>query len=247
MGGRIAAATEEAPVARAPRKASSAVRREQLIEATIEVLAERGLSRTRTAEVAARAGVAYGMVNFHFQSKDTLLSETLTYLADEYRQNWTEALEQVPPNDPARQLHALIEADFSTPVFTPTRLAAWCAFWGEAQSRPMYQAQCGSNDRAYFVMLEHICARLISSGGYALNATRAARVLRVTMEGTWLDLITMTEPYSDEEAKATIFTCAAALFPAHFTERGLRAGGAGADGAAGGATPGKEHREARQT
>ena len=233
MAGRTEAATAEAPAERAPRKASPAVRREQLIEATIEVLAKRGLSRTRTAEVAARAGVAYGLVNFHFRTKDTLLSETLTYLADEYRQNWTDALEEVPPDDPARQLQALIEADFSPPVFTPARLAAWCAFWGEAQSRPMYQAQCGSNDRAYFLMLERICAQLIELGGYALNATRAARILRVTMEGTWLDLITMTEPYSGNEAKATIFTCAAALFPEHFTEHGLKAGGTSADGAAG--------------
>ncbi len=240
MAGKTEAATAEAPAERAPRKASPAVRREQLIEATIEVLAERGFSRTRTAEVAARAGVAYGLVNFHFRTKDTLLSETLTYLADEYRQNWTEALEKVPPANPARQLQALIEADFSPPVFTPARLAAWCAFWGEAQSRPMYQAQCGSNDRAYFLMLERVCARLIDAGGYALNPTRAARILRVTMEGTWLDLITMTEPYSGEEAKATIFTCAAALFPAHFTAHGLRAGGAELDIAAGRTAPGKK-------
>jgi AcrR family transcriptional regulator len=240
MAGKTEAATAETPAERGPRKASPAVRREQLIEATIEVLAERGFSRTRTAEVAARAGVAYGLVNFHFRTKDMLLSETLTYLADEYRQNWTEALENAPPDDPARQLQALIEADFSPPVFTPARLAAWCAFWGEAQSRPMYQAQCGSNDRAYFLMLERVCAWLIDAGGYALNPTRAARILRVTMEGTWLDLITMTEPYSGEEAKTTIFTCAAALFPAHFTEHGLKAAGAGVDGAATLAVPGEQ-------
>jgi AcrR family transcriptional regulator len=228
------AAAEDESSARVLRKASPAVRREQLIEATIEVVAERGLSRITLSEIAARAGVAHGLVNFHFRTKDTLLSETLHYLAEEYRQNWTSALGALPHDDPASQLQALIEADFAAPVFTPARLAAWCAFWGEAQSRPMYQAQCGSNDRAYFDMLERICARLIKAGGYALKPRRAARVLRVTMEGTWLDLITMTDPYSSEEAKATIFTCAAALFPGHFSERGVKAGGArGRQGCAG--------------
>ena len=218
---------DDAGEAKAPRTASRADRREQLIEATIEVLAEHGLSRTKLGEVAARAGVAHGLVNFHFRSKEILLSETLVYLSEEYRQNWTEALARVPAKDPAGQLDALIRADFSPPVFTPARLAAWCAFWGEAQSRPMYQAQCGSNDRAYIELMERICARLAAAGRYGIDARRAARVLRVTVEGTWLDLITMTEPYSRDEAEATVFTCAAAFFPKHFTPRGRRGAPAG--------------------
>lgn len=205
-----------------PRKASRASRREQLIEATIEVVAERGLSRTTLAEVVARAGVAHGLVNFHFSTKDRLLTETLLFLAEEYRQNWTAALARVPPDDPAAQLDALIAADFAPAVTTESRLAAWCAFWGEAQSRPMYQAQCGSNDTAYIAMMEEICARLIASGSYPHDPVRAARVVRVAVEGIWLDRITMSAPYPTPEALRTIHTVTAALFPQHFTEAGLR-------------------------
>jgi len=209
--------------ARPPRKASRASRREQLIEATIEEVAERGLSRTTLAGVAARAGVAHGLVNFHFATKDRLLAETLLFLAEEYRQNWTAALARVPADDPAAQLDALIAADFDPAITTESRLAAWCAFWGEAQSRPLYQAQCGSNDTAYIAMMEEICARLIAEGGYPHHPGRAARVVRVTVEGIWLDRITMSDPYPPAEALRTIHTCTAALFPRHFAESGLRA------------------------
>ena len=73
------------PETRAPRKASRESRREQLIEATIETIAANGLSRTTLTEVANAAGLSHGLVNFHFQSKDRLLAETLLYLSEEYR------------------------------------------------------------------------------------------------------------------------------------------------------------------
>src|SRR5688572_25056886 len=126
-----------------PRKLSRDARRTQLIEATIEVLASRGYARMTLTEVARAAGLSHGLVNFHFTSKERLLEETLRYLSEEYRANWTAALEGAPDR-PAAQLDAMIRADFNPAICTPGRLSAWCAFWGEAQSRPMYQAECGS-------------------------------------------------------------------------------------------------------
>ena len=94
-----------------PRKLSREARREQLIEATIEVLAIKGYARVTMSDVANQAGLSHGLVNFHFQSKELLLAETLTYLADEYVQNWQMALAAAPP-EPGAQLNALIRADF---------------------------------------------------------------------------------------------------------------------------------------
>lgn len=203
-----------------PRKLSREARRSQLIEATLETLATRGYARTTLTEVANLAGLSHGLVNFHFQTKERLLAETMMFLAEEYRLNWTQALEKAPP-DAASQLDALIRADFNPAVCTPSRLSAWCSFWGEAQSRPIYQERCGSNDEAYIRNLEGICARLLAEGGYPGTAQRVARVLRVTVEGVWLDLMTMTRAYERDEAQATAFACAAAFFPRHFTEAGL--------------------------
>lgn len=207
---------QEAPPRKRPREA----RRVQLIEATIETIATRGYARTTLTEVANHAGLSHGLVNFHFKSKEKLLAETMLYLADEYRENWLAALSEAMPG-PAGQLDALIRADFRTPVCAPSRLAAWLAFWGEAQGRPIYQELCGSNDAEYIRRMEEICAALMAEGGYAGRADRVARVLRVTVEGVWLDLATMAPPYSAAEALETVHTAAAAFFPRHFGPGGL--------------------------
>lgn len=198
-----------------PRKLPRDARRAQLIEATIAVLAVRGYARTTLSEVARQAGLSHGLVNFHFETKEKLLAETLLVLAEEYRENWTGALAAAGEN-PAAQLDALLRADFTDGICTPERLAAWCSFWGEAQSRPLYQERCGSNDEHYNRTMEKIVARLMAEGGYRGDPARVARVLRVTVEGTWLDLMTINQPYSREEALASVMVCAAAFFPDHF-------------------------------
>ncbi len=205
-----------------PRKLSRAARRVQLIEATIETIADRGYARTTLTDVARQAGLSHGLVNFHFETKEKLLTETLLYLAEEYRRNWMAALEAAPAA-PAARLDAMLRADFDPRLCSPVRLSAWCSFWGEAQSRPIYQKECGSNDADYNSLMEDICARLIAEGGYAADPARAARVLRVTVEGVWLDMMTMSRPYGAEEGLATVHACAQAFFPGHFGPGGLLA------------------------
>jgi TetR/AcrR family transcriptional repressor of bet genes len=89
------------------------------------------------------------------------------------------------------------------------------------QSRPIYQEKCGAFDQDYTEKLQGLCARLTVEGGYSHEPARAARVLRITIEGLWLDPIFATVAYSRTEALQTAYLSAAALFPRHFTENGL--------------------------
>jgi TetR/AcrR family transcriptional repressor of bet genes len=217
----MAAVEDSKPADAAPRKLPRDARRLQLIEATIETIARQGYSRTTLSEVARTAGLSHGLVNFHFETKDKLLVETLLYLAEEYRLNWTQAVEAAGPSAP-EQLFAMLAADFRPELCTPGRLSAWCAFWAEAQGRPLYQEKCGSNDAEYNRTLEALCARMNAEHGYSSDPLRTARVLRVTTEGVWLDMMTLQAPYPAEEALATLMTCTAAFFPRHFSAEGLR-------------------------
>lgn len=211
--------TEPAPPTRTPRTLSRDERRTQLIEATLATIAECGFSRTTLTEVAKRAGLSHGLVLFHFETKEKLLAETLDYLSDEYRNNWHAALAGAGAA-PEQRLAALVEADFSPQICQPSRVASWIAYWGESQSRPLYLSRCGTNDELYMRTLDGICAAMNASHGYETAPSRAARLIRITVEGTWLELTTLLNPYDQAEAKRTVWTCASLLYPRHFSAEG---------------------------
>lgn len=201
------------------RKLSREERRWQLIEATIKTLAAEGYAKITLSEVARMAGLSYGLVNFHFESKENLLAETLDYLSDEYRANWQKFLADAKP-EPVSQIAAMLRADFNPDIVTSDRLSAWVSFWGEAQNRPLYQAHCGANDQAYNSTLEHLCEEMNRVHGYTRDPKKVARALRVLTEGLWLELITMVGDYELTAALETVWASASAFYPGHFGPNG---------------------------
>ena len=101
------------------RKASRPVRRQQLIDATIVVLGRKGYSALTVADVARTAGLSVGIINFHFESKEKLLAACLMYLAEEYYQNWKNAL-ATPGTTVAEKLQLVILGISTTRFLHPT-------------------------------------------------------------------------------------------------------------------------------
>ena len=56
------------------------VRRNQLIEATIDTMAEVGFAATTLALIGQRAGISTGLVGHYFRDKDGLLEASLRWL-----------------------------------------------------------------------------------------------------------------------------------------------------------------------
>ncbi|MCC6205450.1 MAG: transcriptional regulator BetI [Hyphomicrobiales bacterium] len=220
---RAAAAESDgrAEIERRGRKASKETRRQQLIEATIDSLARRGYSETTMADVADGAGLSRGIVNFHFESKEKLLVATLQYMADEYSAHWRAALLKAG-QEPASQLRALVAADFDRSICNKRKLAAWCAFWGEAKSRPTYQALCGARDEAYQRQFVELCVSLRDEAGYAYDPEATALGLSAMLEGLWLRLMMGTERVSRESALRTAMEYLTSVFPKHYPRMAAR-------------------------
>lgn len=202
-----------------PRKAPRDVRRQQLIEATLAVLATKGYAALTVADVAKHAGLSPGIVIFHFSTKDHLLAETLRFLAIEYRDHWSNRMRAAGAS-PAEQLKAILLSDFDTDVFTSERLAAWIAFWGEAQGRPVYDTICEELDAERFTRTRDLVGRLTQDGQYGIDPVLAVRSLECLTDGLWLGLAAtgagqkgrVTAP----EARAVVMASLAAFFPRHF-------------------------------
>jgi TetR/AcrR family transcriptional regulator, transcriptional repressor of bet genes len=200
------------------RTAPAEERREQLILATIRCVADHGLADTTIATVAQEAGLSQGIVNLHFRSKDGLLTETLRYLADEYRNAVQDAAAAGEVN-PVDGLLAMVELDFRRSICSRDKLAVWFAFWGERRFRPTYRRICAERDRSYDDMVRLICARLCQDGGYAdVEPGLVADGLSALTDGLWLDLLVRPESMSRERAKRISLSYLADVFPRHFRQ-----------------------------
>lgn len=200
------------------RKATRPVRRQQLIDSTIAVLARKGYAGLTVADVAKEAGLSAGIVIFHFNSKDELLAAVLGALATEYRAHWEASMNAAGPSA-ADRLKALLLSDFDTEVYTREKLAAWVAFWGEIQGRPFYDQICAGSDAERQVTTEALCREVIAEGGYGLDAGLAARGLESLGDGLWVGLGGggYKGQVSDSQAKQVMATALAAFFPKHYS------------------------------
>jgi TetR/AcrR family transcriptional repressor of bet genes len=198
------------------RTAPPEARREQLILATIRSVADRGLADTTVATVAQEAGLSQGIVNLHFKSKEGLLTETLRYLADEYRNACSEAA-AAAETSPVAGLLAMVELDFRQHICARDKLAVWFAFWGERRFRPTYRRICAERDKSYDDMVRLMCARLCEGGDYPeVDPALVADGLSALTDGLWLDLLVRPESMSRELARRITLAYLADAFPKHF-------------------------------
>lgn len=203
------------------RKAARPVRRQQLIDSTIAVLARKGYAGLTVAEVAKEAGLSAGIVIFHFNSKDELLGAVLGALAAEYRTHWEASMNAAGPAA-ADRLKALLLSDFDTDVYTREKLAAWVAFWGEIQGRPFYDQTCAGFDAERQAATEALCRQIIAEGGYDLDAALTARGLESLGDGLWVSLggAGYKGQVNGTQAKQVMAAALAAFFPRHYPPRG---------------------------
>jgi TetR/AcrR family transcriptional repressor of bet genes len=207
--------TDAAP----PRKAARDVRRAQLIDATIAALARKGFAALTIADVAKEAGLSPGIVIFHFTSKDELLAAVLSFLATEYHRQWTSQVQKAGPSA-AERMKALLLADLDCQVFTPEKLAAWIAFWGEVQGRPVYDRIYSALDQERRAASEALCRELVAEGSYQIDPYLAMCTLEALGDGLWLGLVAEGGAPKDGnpglDARKIIMAALAALFPRHF-------------------------------
>lgn len=210
---------------RKDRTAIRETRRRQLIEATIDSIAELGFTDTTLASVTMRAELSHGTINFHFKNKETLLAETLGFLAREHYDHWNTAMKKAG-SDPRKQLAAIVEVDFRPNICSPKKLAVWFAFWGQVKYRPAYLGIHSRYDEQRLIEMERLCGEIVEDGGYDhVDPTAAARRIEALVDGLWLTLLLYPKAKRRLEARDDTFSYLAELFPNHFMQPRKNAGG----------------------
>ena len=112
-----------------PRDELEETRRAQLIEVTIDSLADVGYVGTTLAQIARRAGVSPGLVAHYFGDKDGLLEAAFRTLARGIAARVRAAL--ALGGTPRGRVQAVIDVNLAPEEFDRRTGTAWLAFWGQ--------------------------------------------------------------------------------------------------------------------
>ena len=198
------------------RTAPPAERRQQLIDAAMAAIAEHGLSGTTTADVAGRAGLSVGLVNHHFTSKDNLLASVLPHLAKEMRRLWFDTYLSQDVSATTK-LETIVSAVFHPSACTPTKVAVWFAFFGDAGYREAYRAMVDDFDNERTQAIEDLCGTIKAEGSYEnVDPSAVAHSVEALADGLWLGLLLYPDWMSRETAKDRVADLLILNFPGHF-------------------------------
>jgi TetR/AcrR family transcriptional regulator, transcriptional repressor of bet genes len=117
-----------------PKLGMEPLRRKALIDATISAIGERGSLDVTMSEIAGRAGVSSALAHHYFGAKDDLLQATMRHLLAELGGDTRAALRDAGSGQ--ARVSAIIAVNFSEKQFQPETIAAWLAFYVEAQKAP---------------------------------------------------------------------------------------------------------------
>ena len=112
------------------RPSAVAERRHEILEATCEVVAERGFRDLRIADVAKIAGYSTGTVHYYFDSKEELLKEAFRFQYEQSRER-RNAYARVE-EDPVVRLRKLADGYLPTSVETIRSWRVWLELWVSA-------------------------------------------------------------------------------------------------------------------
>ena len=119
-----------------PRPTNTHERRTQIAHALLRRMAVHGYDGTSVAEIAREAGLAPGLVHYHFKDKHAILLAALQELVARYQARIEQRVAAVA-GDPVAEIAAVIDAHLGLGADAdPEMLACWILFSGEALRDP---------------------------------------------------------------------------------------------------------------
>ena len=175
-------------------------RRVQLIEVTIDSLAEVGYVGTTLAEIARRAGVSPGLVSHYFGEKDGLLEAAFRTLARTLAVRVRARLAQA--RTPRARVQAVIDTNLAPEEFDQRTGTAWLAFWGQVlHVRGLKRVQT-AYQRRMLSNLRSDLRRMIPGE----EARSLAAMIAAMIDGVWLRAALSEWQEADSEAARALLT-----------------------------------------
>lgn len=191
-------------------------RRQSLLDAAIAVIARKGLTGITIRKIATEAKCSYGVVSFHFNSKEGIITAALDYLVEEY-ENLLD-INKTRDSSPASRIRTMVETDFDGRIANGKRIAVWISFWAETVRVRSYRERCSEQKVRYHVFTEENVAALARDRSIAVDAEQVARTLNAIIDGFWIANLVAnnTGAAAQRAAKQACFAYLHSIFPDDF-------------------------------
>ena len=170
-----------------PRPSNTAQRRAQIVRGLLDVMARRGYEGATVAAIAEAAGIAPGLVHYHFETKEEILLELTQHLVATVEGRLVARLARAG-DDPARRLDAFIDAYLARDADAePGAVAAWVLVAAEAVRTPAARSLYQEATRERLERLRRLLVEVLRARGKTTrNATRMAAVVLAAIEGSFV-------------------------------------------------------------
>jgi betaine-aldehyde dehydrogenase len=183
-----------------PRDEAEEARRVQLVEVTIDSLAEVGYVGTTLAEIAGRAGVSPGLVAHYFDDKDGLLEAAFRTLARTLAARMRARLALA--RTPRGRVQAVIDTNLAPEEFDKRTGTAWLAFWGQVLHVQGLKRVQTAYQRRMLSNLRNDLRRLIPGE----DARSLAAMIAAMIDGVWLRAALSEWQEADSESARALLT-----------------------------------------
>lgn len=206
------------------RREPEDVRRETLISAALDLIAEAGPGAATVRAIAERAGVTPGLIRHYFASKDELVRESYRKTMERMTSDNARVL-QDDTGDAVTRLADFVVAALTPPVVDPGRIGLWAGFLHGVKNDPEFRQIHIQNYLAYRNLLQSLIEDLPRQTSPE-QCQRDAIACNGVIDGLWLEASTVPEVFEPGQIEAIGLSAVGAIL-------GVRLTGSGPKGAVG--------------
>jgi TetR/AcrR family transcriptional repressor of bet genes len=113
-----------------PKVGMDPVRLQQLIDATIESVAQKGLQATTINSISKNAGMSSGIISHYFGGKQGLIEATVRYLLSNLKYDLISKVDE--KTTPTQRLMFIVESNFALVQQRKDTTRTWLSFWAQS-------------------------------------------------------------------------------------------------------------------
>lgn len=164
-------------------------RRAELVRATLDCIADKGIQGTTVRAVAASAGVSIGLIRHHFETKENMVREayreTIRMLTAPCNRVLAEEIAA-----PQERLARFIRASIGGEISNPRILSLWAAFTSQLNVDPEMKRIHDAAHLPYRSSFEPLIGAVMAVEGRRLDGAQIERLaiaMTAVIDGLWLE------------------------------------------------------------